>query len=73
MNGEQAGLPIALRGRIPLRVVGAVVKGDLLVTGTEPGTAVSVGRDGSHGVAIFAKSLETNDDVGEKVVEAVIL
>ena len=73
MNGEQPGLPVALRGRIPLRVVGAVAKGDLLVTGTEPGTAVSVGSDVSYGAAVFAKSLETDLSADEKIITAVIL
>ena len=73
MNSEQAGVTVALRGRIPLRVVGAVVKGDLLVTGTVPGTAVSVGSDVSYGAAVFAKSIETDLSADEKIITAVIL
>ena len=73
MNGEQPGVPVALRGRIPLRVIGAVAKGDLLVTGTVPGTAVSVGSDVSYGAAVFAKSLDINLSPDEKVITAVIL
>jgi len=73
MNAASPGIPIALRGRVPVRVIGKVAKGDLLVTGTVPGTAVSVGGDTSFGVKIFAKSLQSSDDVGEKLVEAVIL
>jgi hypothetical protein len=73
MNNQQIGLPIALRGRIPLRVIGLVAKGDLLVTGTVPGTAVSVGSDTSYGVAIFAKSIEDHASQDEKVITAVIL
>jgi hypothetical protein len=73
MNSEQSGVTVALRGRIPLRVVGAVAKGDLLVTGTVPGTAVSVGIDVSYGAAVFAKSIETDLSEEEKVITAVIL
>ena len=73
MNAASPGIPIALRGRVPVRVVGKVNKGDLLVTGTIPGTAVSVGGDTSFGAKIFAKSLEFSDDEDEKTIEAVIL
>jgi hypothetical protein len=73
MNSEQPGVTVALRGRIPLRVVGAVAKGDLLVTGTVPGTAVSVGSDVSYGAAVFAKSIEDHASQNEKVITAVIL
>lgn len=73
MNAASPGIPIALRGRVPVRVVGKVNKGDLLVTGTIPGTAVSVGGDTSFGAKIFAKSLEFSDADAEKTIEAVIL
>jgi hypothetical protein len=73
MNGECDGLPVALRGRVPCQVVGPVTKGDLLVTSTTPGYAVSVGNDKSHGVSVFAKSLTTDLSEGTKVITAVIL
>jgi hypothetical protein len=73
MNAMSDGLSVALRGRVPVKVVGAVQKGDLLVTSSLAGYAVSVGGDTSHGIKIFAKSLESNDDLGEKIIEAVIL
>lgn len=73
MNGGADGLPVALRGRIPCKVIGPVEKGDLLVTSEVPGFAISVGRDRSQGVSVFAKSIETNLDAGEKVITAVIL
>jgi hypothetical protein len=73
MNGGATGLPVALRGRVPCKVIGPVAKGDLLVTSTVPGFAVSVGHDRSQGASVFAKSIETNLDAGEKVITAVIL
>jgi len=76
MNGQLQGdtvLPVALRGRVPVQVVGPVAKGDLLVTSDLKGHAVSVGGDTTYGVKIFAKSLETNGDLGEKIIEAIIL
>jgi hypothetical protein len=73
MNTQCAGLPIALRGRVPVQVVGPVTKGDSLVTSSEPGYAESVGQDTSCGQAVFAKSLETNLETGKKTITAVIL
>jgi hypothetical protein len=73
MNAEHPGLPIALRGRVPVKVLGAVSKGDLLVTSSQTGCAQSVGQNTSYGAAIFAKSLVTDGQNGVKIIEAVIL
>ena len=74
MNSGKEGLPVALRGRIPVQVIGPVTKGDLLVTaGQNPGYATSVGRSKEHPLAVFAKALETNTNEGTKVIEAVII
>lgn len=67
------GIPIALRGRVPVRVVGQVKKGDLLVTADIPGCGVSVGRDATFGKAVFAKSLENKEYNEEGIIEAVVL
>jgi len=73
MNSGEPGLPVALRGKVPVRVVGPVTKGDSLVTSTTPGAAFSVGRERVYGQAVFAKSLESNNSDGEKVILAVIV
>ena len=64
---------MALRGKVPVRVIGPVNKGDSLVTSTTPGVATSVGRERIHGQAVFAKSLESNNSDGEKEILAVII
>ena len=73
MNAATPGTPIALRGRVPIKVAGPVYKGDLLVTSTISGYATSVGGDSSYGIKVFAKSLEENVDSSNKIIEAVIL
>lgn len=74
MNDGESGLPVALRGRVPVKVIGPVRKGDLLVTaGQNPGYATSVGKSTEHPLAVFAKAIETNTDEGAKVITAVIL
>lgn len=74
MNADQAaGQPVALRGRVPVFVVGKVSKGDLLVTANVAGYARSVGSDKKFGPAIFAKSLNDKGGDGMGQIEAVIL
>jgi len=73
MNSGEPGLPVALRGKVPVKVIGPVTKGDSLVTSSVAGHAQSVGRDRSYAQAVFAKSLETDSDAGEKTIIAVIL
>jgi hypothetical protein len=65
MNAESAGQAIGLKGRVPVRVVGAVVKGDVVYAHTN-GTA-SV-----NGLHIVGIALETNESQEEKLVECVL-
>jgi hypothetical protein len=70
MNSElEGGTYIALKGRVPVKVTGAVRKGQRLVA-SDNGTA-SVGASNSNDV--FAIALESSDDIGVKLIEAVIL
>jgi len=73
MNSEASGLPVALRGKVPVKVIGKVWKGDLLICSAVPGYAMSVGDDKSYGVSIFAKSIEDKTDFEYGTVMAVIL
>ena len=73
MNSALDGQPVALRGRVPVKVQGFTRKGDLLVTGNIPGTAISVGRDIKYGQAVFAKALENKTTAEVGVIEAVII
>jgi hypothetical protein len=74
MNSGEPGLAVALRGRVPVQVIGPVNKGDLLVTaGANPGYAISVGTSIDYPLAVFAKSIETNTNEGVKIITAVII
>jgi hypothetical protein len=66
MNSEAEGQAIALKGRVPVRVVGSVRKGQA-VYAYENGVCSTVATSALIGVA-----LESNDDVGEKLVECVL-
>lgn len=70
MNSElEDGTYIALKGRVPVKVVGAVKKGDRLVASNN-GCAVAVA---SQEGGVFAVALESNDNTEVKLVECVIL
>jgi len=72
MNSHSEGQSVALRGKVPVKVMGTVKKGDLLVTAELAGFAtVAVGEFSAN--AVFAKSLENKDDAGPGTVVAVIL
>ena len=68
MNGAAGGQPIALKGRIPLKVYGPIQKGQRLSTSHETGHAEFARGDYS-----FAIALETDISMGSKIIEAIIL
>jgi hypothetical protein len=66
MNSEAEGQAIALKGRVPVRVVGAVRKGQA-VYAWDNGVCSTVATSALIGVA-----LESNETEGEKLVECVL-
>jgi hypothetical protein len=70
MNSElEGGTYIALKGRVPVKVMGVVRKGQRLIA-ANGGYAVVAG---SYANDVFAIALENNNDTGAKLVEAVVL
>ena len=67
MNDEAPGQAIALRGRVPVKVVGPIRKGQPLISNQE-----GCGIYGDHQNS-FAIALESNQEAGVKLVECVIL
>ena len=68
-KGLEGGTIVALKGRVPVKIIGPVKKGDELIA-SDNGCAVSTDPL-SNGV--FAIALESNDDTGIKLVEALVL
>jgi len=66
MNSDCEGQAIGLKGRVPVRIVGPVSKGQA-VYAWKDGVASTIASNGLVGVA-----LETNSDEGEKLVECVL-
>jgi hypothetical protein len=74
MNSGSPGLPVALRGKVPVKVVGQVFKGDLLVTSAIAGYAESARfRTDYNPLAVVAKSLVDDRGYDERVIVAVVL
>ena len=74
MNSGSDGIAVALRGKVPVNVIGPVTKGDLLITAKEQGYACSAkSYPGASPNAVFAKSLETDLDSGQRLIWAVIV
>lgn len=72
MNKDAAGLPVAMTGRVPVRVVGKVKKGERLVSSDVPGVAWALGEDIYDPRAVIGRSLEDKEDGDLGLVEAVI-
>jgi hypothetical protein len=69
MNSElEGGVYVALKGRVPIKVKGAVRKGDRLVAGDQG--CAQVGQDR---LDIFAVAMEFSDDNEVKLIESVVL
>ena len=70
MNSElEGGTPIALKGRVPVKVTGSVLKGQRLVAGSNGTAQAAMGNTAD----VFAIALESNEEPGVKLVEAIIL
>ena len=65
MNSETEGLPVALTGRVPCKVIGPISKGDVLVTSRLGGIAQRMLADRYVPGCILGKSLQnvTNSEI----------
>ena len=64
---------VALRGRVPVRVVGIVSKGDVLITSSTPGVAMVSSDPHFAGAAcIIGKAISNKEHAGEGIVEVLV-
>lgn len=68
-NDLEGGTAVALKGRVPVKVVGSVRKGDRLIAANDGCASAGI----QHSTGVFAIALESNADTGVKLIEAVIL
>jgi hypothetical protein len=70
MNSElEGGTYVALKGRVPVKVTGSVIKGQRLVAGQDGTAQAAMGNTAD----VFAIALETSNDALVKLIECVIL
>ena len=70
MNSELVGgTAVALKGRVPVKVIGRVNKGDELIAADNGCATVAV----PHASGVFAVALESSDDASIKLIEVIIL
>ena len=70
MNSDlEGGIYVALKGRVPIRVIGIVKKGFPLVVSNTPGIA----QEGTWNDNYFAVALESSDSFDEKIIEGIVL
>lgn len=78
MNSAMEGMsvPVALEGRVPVRVIGEVKKGQRLVASETPGVARGVTKfehaEGDDWFRMVGRALEDKTTLGEGLVEAVV-
>lgn len=72
MNKDAEGLPVALQGRVPVKVIGKISKGERLVSSDVPGVAWALGNDAYDSRAIIGRALQSKEDGDPGVIEAVI-
>ena len=71
MNGGLAGgVAVALQGRVPCKVTGTVIRGDLMVTSDIPGVAMT-NNDPKSGT-IIGKALGAHIGTGVGIIEVVV-
>ena len=70
MNKDlEGGVYVALKGRVPCKVIGAVRKGQRLVAADNGYAVAGV----PHANDVFAIALQSSDDTGVKVIEVTVL
>ncbi len=70
MNKDlEGGVYVALKGRVPVKVIGRIKKGDELIAANNGCAMMAV----PHASRVFAVALETSDNEGVKIIEALVI
>jgi hypothetical protein len=72
MNKDAEGLPVAMTGRCPVKVIGKVKKGDRLISSDIPGVAWALADEAYDPRSIIGRALQDKEDGDAGVIEAVI-
>lgn len=72
MNHDAVGVPVALQGRVPCRVLGPVSKGDRVVSSHIPGVAQALDSLHYQPGCIIGKALQAIDSADILIIEVVV-
>jgi len=72
MNHDAVGVPVALQGRVPCRVLGPVSKGDRVVSSYFAGVAQALESTQYEPGCIIGKALQTIDSADISIIEVVV-
>jgi len=72
MNVDSEGLAVALRGKVPCKVIGPVKKGDILVSSATSGCAMASRSNNPLAASIIGKSLEDKFDSDFGIIMIVV-
>lgn len=72
MNNNAVGVPVALQGRVPCKVIGKVRKGERLVSSDVPGVAWALGNDEYDARAVIGRALVDKTDGDQGLVEITV-
>jgi hypothetical protein len=67
-SGLEGGTYVALKGRVPCKVIGPIMKGQRLIAGSNGAAQVA-----HTSTDVFAIALESSDDIAEKTIEVLVL
>jgi hypothetical protein len=73
MNSHADGLPVALSGRVNVKVVGPVKKGQRIVSSNLPGVGIALDNESIENIlTIVGRALESSNDSNTKLIECAV-
>ena len=72
MNDKSKGQYVAFTGRVPVRVVGDVKRGDMIVSSDIEGCATGLGDHEYVPGAVIGKALQAHDKASEGIIEVIV-
>ena len=72
MNSDAEGLPVALTGRCPVKVVGPVEKGDRITSSGTAGHGMAYNEENYDPRVVIGRSLTDKESNDEGIIEVII-
>ncbi len=72
MNAEGDGLPVAMTGKVPVKVEGIVAKGERLISSNRAGFAQAMGSRGYDAREVIGRALQAHDSTAPGVIMAIV-